>query len=135
MDVTTTVFRKSFTHVSNKYFTIEDLLERPVRYDTFPWLNIGLGPQNIRYALAGDIEIASRVPIYIVGYCKCEGEDLQCEIADLIDDMSTALRTNYTDFTAATFSLIDAVFYPYEDEERHEIGWVVAILNFDTGNN
>jgi len=136
IDSVTTVMRGTFPNVSNRFRTLEDLTAETQRgREAFPHWNVGLGPQEISFALAGDIEIVAGVPVYAIGMCKCEGEDLQLEVADLIDQLMQALRDGYTTFTDACFSLVAARVYPYEDEDRSDIGYVVAVLTFETGNS
>ena len=135
LDVTTAALRTEFDHVENRFYTAAELMDQPERYAKFPWWCVAISSHSARFDLSGTIEVEGRIPIVAIGYCISEGEDIQLEVADLIDRFILAIRTNAQTFDDACFSFEDIQIFPFQDENRHEVGTVVARAMAITGND
>ena len=134
IEVTTQVLLEEFDHVSNKFYTADELMDRPDRYTIFPWWIVAMGQHDVEFSLDGSLEVEATVPVVCVGYCITEGEDLQIELADLADRFIATVKAGSNTFTENCFGFTGVTVNPFEDEIRRNVGTLYCVLNAITGN-
>ena len=127
LESVTKAFREKQPHVTNKFRTPSDLLDRTSssRDELFPWFNIALGIHSAALDLSGAMEVDRSVPVIIVAYNvsdNVEGaDDLQLVLASLSDTVVDIVTGAYNKFCEAGFGVTEVQLIPSEDEEQYDV--------------
>ena len=134
LEAVTEAFREEQSHVTNKFRTPSDLLDRTSssRGELFPWFNIALGIHGAALDLSGSTEIDRSVPVIVVAYDVSENtedaDDLQLVLASLSDTVVDIVTGAYNKFCEAGFGVTEIQLIPSEDEEQYDVAVLTSRL-------
>ena len=127
LEAVTNAFRDSQPHVTNRFRSPTDLLDRTSssKSELFPWFNVALGVHRATLDLSGSIEVDRAVPVIVVAYDVSKNEegadDLQLILASLSDLVVGIITGAYNKFCETGFGVTDIQLIPSEDEEQYDV--------------
>ena len=132
LEAITKAFRDEQPHVTNKFRTPTDLLDRTTisKGELFPWFNVALGIHGAALDLSGSMEVERSVPVIVVAYDVSDdvegADDLQLVLASLSDLVVDIVTRSYNKFCEAGFGVTEIQLIPSEDEEHYNVAVLTA---------